>query len=50
MPKTEATVTIQNVVATGTLNQKIDLSAVVISFSGVEYRPEKFPGLIHRMD
>ena len=49
MPKTKATVTIQNVVATATLNQKVDLNAVVKSFPGVEYCPEKFPGLVFRL-
>ena len=49
MPKTKATVTIQNVVATATLNQKVDLNAVVKSFPRVEYRPEKFPGLVFRL-
>jgi TATA-box binding protein (TBP) (component of TFIID and TFIIIB) len=29
MPKTKAIINIQNVVATGTLNQKVDLNAVV---------------------
>jgi transcription initiation factor TFIID TATA-box-binding protein len=49
MPKTEATVTIQNVVATATLNQKVDLTAVVKSYPSVEYRPEKFPGVVLRL-
>ena len=49
MPKTEAIVTIQNVVATGTLNQKVDLNAIVKSFPGAEYRPEQFPGLVFRL-
>ena len=49
MPKTEAKIDIQNVVSTGTLNQKIDLSAVVKGYPGVEYRPEKFPGLVFRL-
>ena len=49
MPKTEATVTIQNVVATANLNQKVDLTAVVKSYPSVEYRPEKFPGLVLRL-
>jgi transcription initiation factor TFIID TATA-box-binding protein len=49
MPKTEAVITIQNVVATGTMNQKIDLNAVVKSYPGVEYRPEQFPGLVFRL-
>ena len=49
MPKTEALITIQNVVATGTLNQKVDLNAIVKGYPGVEYRPEQFPGLVFRL-
>jgi len=49
MPKTKATITIENVVAAAALNQKIDLNAVVKSHPGVEYRPEKFPGLVFRL-
>ena len=49
MPKTKATIKIQNVVATGTLNQKIDLNAVVKGHPDVEYRPEQFPGLVFRL-
>jgi transcription initiation factor TFIID TATA-box-binding protein len=49
MPKTKATVEIQNVVTAATLNQKIDLNAIVKGFPGVEYRPEQFPGLVFRL-
>jgi transcription initiation factor TFIID TATA-box-binding protein len=49
MPKTDAIITIQNVVATATLNQKVDLNAVVKGYPGVEYRPEQFPGLVFRL-
>ena len=49
MPKTKAIVHIQNVVATATLNQKVDLNAVVKSFPGVEYHPEQFPGLVFKL-
>jgi len=49
MPKTEAIIKIQNVVATATLNQKVDLNAIVKSYPGVEYRPEQFPGLVLRL-
>jgi transcription initiation factor TFIID TATA-box-binding protein len=49
MPKTEATIEIQNVVATANLNQKVDLNAVVKGIPSVEYRPEKFPGLVFRL-
>jgi transcription initiation factor TFIID TATA-box-binding protein len=49
MPKTKATISIENVVASATLNQRVDLHAVVKSFPGVEYRPEQFPGLVFRI-
>jgi len=49
MPKTKAIIKIQNVVASVTLNQKVDLNAVVKNFPGVEYRPEQFPGLVFRL-
>ncbi|MGD0979005.1 MAG: TATA-box-binding protein [Candidatus Bathyarchaeia archaeon] len=49
MPKTKAIIHIQNVVASATLNQKVDLNAIVKSFPGVEYRPEQFPGLVFRI-
>ncbi len=49
MPKAKAMVDIQNVVTAATLNQKIDLNAVVKGFPEVEYRPEQFPGLVFRL-
>ncbi len=49
MPKVEATVSIENVVASATLNQNIDLNAVVKGYPSVEYRPEQFPGLVFRL-
>ena len=49
MPKTEAIIKIQNVVASATLNQKVDLNAVVKSYPEAEYRPEQFPGLVFRL-
>jgi len=49
MPETNAAVRIENVVASATLNQKIDLNAVVKGYPSVEYRPEQFPGLVFRL-
>ena len=49
MPKVKATVKIENVVASATLKQRVDLNAVVKGFPGVEYRPEQFPGLVFRL-
>jgi len=42
-------VQIQNVVAVASLNQKIDLLAIMKVFRTAEYRPKRFPGLVYRM-
>jgi transcription initiation factor TFIID TATA-box-binding protein len=49
MPKVEASIRIENVVASATLNQRVDLNAVVKGYPSVEYRPEQFPGLVFRL-
>jgi transcription initiation factor TFIID TATA-box-binding protein len=49
VPKVKATVNIENVVASATLKQRVDLNAVVKGYPGVEYRPEQFPGLVFRL-
>ena len=45
----KAFINIENVVATATLNQEIDLNSIVRTFPGVEYRPQLFPGLVYRL-
>jgi len=49
MSKAKATIRIENVVAAVTLNQRIDLNAVVKAYPVVEYRPKQFPGLVFRL-
>ena len=49
MSEDKTFVNIENVVATGTLKQRIDLNAIVRIFPHVEYRPEQFPGLVYRI-
>ena len=49
LAKHDAYINIENVVASATLNQKIDLNSIVRIFPGVEYRPEQFPGLVYRL-
>lgn len=39
---------VQNVVASTTLDQELDLANVVMDLKDAEYDPEKFPGLIYR--
>ena len=45
----KAFINIENVVASATLHQNIDLNSIVRVFPGVEYRPEQFPGLVYRL-
>lgn len=40
---------IENVVASVTVNQRIDLDKVARSLLNVEYDPEQFPGLVYRL-
>ncbi len=47
--RTKHDVDIQNVVAVASLDQKMDLLAIMKSFRNVEYRPKRFPGLVFRM-
>ena len=49
MVTVEDSIKIQNVVAAVTLNQRFDLNAIVKGFPGVEYNPERFPGLVFRL-
>ena len=49
LAKKKAIINIQNVVATATLGQDLDLDSIVRVFPGVEYRPERFPGLVYRL-
>jgi len=49
MATIEDSIRIQNVVAAVTLNQRFDLNAIVKGNPGVEYNPERFPGLVFRL-
>jgi len=49
VPEIKASIVIENVVASASLDQRIDLNDVVKSHPGVEYRPEQFPGLVFRL-
>ncbi len=42
-------ISVENVVATASLDQKLDLIAIMKVFRNVEYRPKKFPGLVFRL-
>jgi TATA-box binding protein (TBP) (component of TFIID and TFIIIB) len=42
-------ISVENVVASVTLEQKIDLLAIMNVFRNVEYRPKQFPGQVFRI-
>jgi transcription initiation factor TFIID TATA-box-binding protein len=49
MPQTKAMVSIENVVASASISQTVDLNEITKNFVDVEYHPDQFPGLIRRM-
>jgi transcription initiation factor TFIID TATA-box-binding protein len=49
MPQTKPIVDIVNVVASASVDQKIDLVEITKTFPDVEYHPEQFPGLVFRL-
>ena len=49
MPQTKPIVSIENVVASGSVDQKIDLNVITQTFPDVEYHPDRFPGLVFRL-
>ena len=50
MPQTKPIISIENVVASASVDQKIDLNDVTKKFPETEYHPEQFPGLVFRLD
>lgn len=42
-------ITIQNVVASASINQQFNLKDIMKNFPNTEYRPKKFPGLVFRI-
>jgi len=49
MPQTKPLVSIENVVASADVFQKMDLNEITRIFPDVEYHPDQFPGLVFRL-
>jgi len=49
MSHTKPMIEIVNVVATGTINQKLDLKDITKKFPDVEWHPEQFPGAVFKI-
>jgi len=49
MPQSKPIIEIVNVVASATIDQKLDLCKIQKKFPETEYHPEQFPGLVFRL-
>ena len=49
MTQTKPIVSIENVVASASVDQKIDLNEITRKFPDTEYHPDQFPGLVFRL-
>jgi len=49
MPQTKPIVSVENVVASASVDQKLDLIEITKKFPDTEYHPEQFPGLVFRL-
>ncbi|MCL4399364.1 TATA-box-binding protein [Candidatus Parvarchaeota archaeon] len=47
--KSEWKLEIQNIVASGNLNKKLDLNKIAFNVDETEYNPEQFPGLVYKL-
>jgi len=46
---TKPKITVQNIVASGTINLKLNLNYLAIEMENTEYEPEQFPGLVYKL-
>jgi transcription initiation factor TFIID TATA-box-binding protein len=49
LTQTKALIRIENVVASASVDQTVDLNQITRSFADVEYHPDQFPGLVFRL-
>lgn len=42
-------ITVQNIVASGTINLKLNLNFLAMEMQNTEYEPEQFPGLVYKL-
>jgi transcription initiation factor TFIID TATA-box-binding protein len=49
MPVTKPIVSVENVVVSASVDQKMDLIEITEKFPETEYHPEQFPGLVFRI-
>ena len=49
MPVTKPIISIENVVASATIDQNLDLKDITEKFPDVEWNPDQFPGAVFRL-
>ena len=42
-------ITVQNIVASGSVNLKLNLNTLALELENTEYEPEQFPGLVYKL-
>ena len=42
-------ITVQNIVASGSINMKLNLNYIALELENTEYEPEQFPGLVYKL-
>ncbi len=47
---TKPKITVQNIVASGTINLDLNLNFLALEMENTEYEPEQFPGLVYKLD
>lgn len=43
-------ITVQNIVASGSINLDLNLNTLALELENTEYEPEQFPGLVYKLD
>ena len=43
-------ITVQNIVASGSINLKLNLNFLALEMENTEYEPEQFPGLVYKLE
>src|SRR3989344_826290 len=47
--ETKPKITVQNIVASGSIDLKLNLNFLALEMENVEYEPEQFPGLVYKL-
>ncbi len=47
--KIKPKITVQNIVASGAINLKLNLNTLALELENTEYEPEQFPGLVYKL-